>query len=81
MAHGRGTSGKRGLGTGKNSHKTSSSKPAKPAAGIKKTSGSGQGGSAGSAAPAKGRDVKNMGNAGPKRTGPKYGRDKAAKTY
>ena len=41
--HGRGTSGKRGLGSGKDSYKTSTSKPAS-VSGYKKTGGNGMGG-------------------------------------
>jgi len=41
--HGRGTSGKRGLGSGSDSHKTSTGKPAK-LSGYKKTGGDGMGG-------------------------------------
>lgn len=58
MAHGRGTSGKRGLGSGASSYKTSTSKPAKAASGIKKTGGDGMGGKAGSADPGKGKNSK-----------------------
>jgi len=41
--HGRGTSGKRGLGSGSDSHKSSTSKPAS-ISGFKKTGGNGKGG-------------------------------------
>lgn len=57
VGHGRGTSGKRGIGSGSASHKTSTSKPAKPAAGIKKTGGDGMGGKAGKAEPKIGKKV------------------------
>jgi hypothetical protein len=40
--HGRGVSGKRGLGSGSDSHKTSTGKPAK-LSGYKKTGGDGMG--------------------------------------
>lgn len=43
VGHGRGTSGKRGLGSGKNSHQTSTSKPAS-IKGYKKTQGNGRSG-------------------------------------
>jgi hypothetical protein len=43
---GRGVSGKRGLGSGSDSHKTSTSKPAK-GADMPKTSGSAKGGKSG----------------------------------
>lgn len=40
--HGRGTTGKRGLGSGKDSYKTSTGKPAS-LSGYKKTKGAGKG--------------------------------------
>jgi hypothetical protein len=43
-SHGRGTSGKRGIGTGKSSFKTSTASPAKAPSGFKKTGGDGMGG-------------------------------------
>ena len=46
MAHGRGTKGKRGIGTGKNSQKTSTSKPAS-LKGYSMTQGNGKGGKKG----------------------------------
>ncbi len=51
-SHGRGTTGKRGIGSGKGSHKTSSS--TSYGSGMKKTKGNGMGGKAGSVKPKKG---------------------------
>ena len=45
-SHGRGTSGKRGLGSGSDSHKTSGSKPAS-LKGYKQTQGTGHSGKGG----------------------------------
>lgn len=79
MAIGRGTSGKRGIGSGKSSHATSGKVSASGYA--KKPAGKGNGGPAGTADPGKGRQSKNMGSGGPKYTGPKYGRDGKSKRY
>jgi len=42
LNHGRGTSGKRGVGSGSDSYKTSTSKPASIPSGYKKTQGDGR---------------------------------------
>lgn len=78
MSHGRGTTDKRGLGKG---GKTSSGTPAKMADGFKKTGGDGMGGNTRSVDVPKDRQPKNMGSAGGRHTGPKYGRAKGSKTY
>lgn len=57
---GRGTAGKRGIGSGKASEKTSNSKPGS-LKGFAKTGGNGMGGNVRKNSPGKGKNAKNMG--------------------
>ena len=77
QTHGRSVKSNRGLGKG---GKTSSARPAS-LSGFSTKSGGGLGGKKSSVDVPKDRQPKNMGKAGPKKAGPKYGRDKGSKTY
>ncbi len=61
QGHGRQVKGKRGIGSGKSSHATSTRNPGSPGKGFKMTQGNGLGGKVGSKGPGKGKNSKSMG--------------------